>query len=56
MDEERVELTEEEQLPYRERHEEGKKKRALRPLGLHGHHLFVAGRCVPCGEPEPLEH
>jgi hypothetical protein len=53
MYEERVELSEEEQLPDTERDEEGKKKRALRPLGLHGHHLFVVGRCVPCGEPQP---
>jgi len=55
MSDEMVERSEAEELPEEDRDEEGEKKPEPCPVGLHGQHYFVAGRCVRCGEPEPLE-
>ena len=55
MSDEKVDYGEEEELPDDERDEEGEKKPKPCPLGVHGHHLFIGGRCMRCGEPEPEE-
>jgi hypothetical protein len=54
MEDERVEYNEEEP-PEKDRGEEGQGKPTPCPRGVHGQHYFIAGRCVRCGEPEPLE-
>ena len=55
MEDETVEYDEHE-APEEDRGEEGEEGPKPCPRGVHGKHYFVAGRCVRCGEPEPLEH
>jgi hypothetical protein len=56
MDDRKREYGDEEEVEESVGDEEGQATVKPCPRGVHGKHFFIAGRCVRCGEPEPLEH